>query len=180
MKNIPLTQLLHDLEASSLGELIHQSQSEFIDHYELIKVLNEEVRLIFESASDAQMFYTDCQLGHRFLRNVGVYYDMNDEKVILLKPIQTIVSLLKGDSSLLGISKALDLNFKLEYTQAFTNHELELYIQNGQINQPKCIIYYNPEYVSLSLGRLYKLMNNEQDFEKLNTIIYPIQSEMVL
>ncbi|NLC05008.1 MAG: hypothetical protein GX778_00590 [Erysipelothrix sp.] len=181
MKTINLTQLLHQSQVESLKELIYQQQEQFVDDYQLVNVLDEEVRLIFKNERDAQMFYTDCQFGHRFLKNVVVRYDMNDEKVLVLRPIQSIISLLKhNESSLLTISQKLGINFEVEYIQAFTNHHLTLEIENGQMKNPECTLYVNLEHMTFGLGRLYKLMRDESDFYALNTSIKQIRSETIL
>lgn len=181
MKNMNLQELLHTLRSSSLKELIYYQQNSFVEHYQLANVLNEEVRLIFKSASDAQLFYTDCHFGHRFLRNVEVRYDINAENVLILRPIQSIISLLKhNESSLLSISEKLGIDFDVEYSQAFTNHHLTLSVEEGQMINPECTLYFNPSHATFALGRLYKLMNDESDFYALNTKITTVRSEVLL
>lgn len=178
MTTIKLNQLLSYTNTTSLHEVLSQYQEDFIDTYQFADVLNEVVILKFETTRDAQAFYTDCTYGNRLLRNVNVSYDTHDETKLILRPIPSIISLVKSsDSPLRVISSKLHLNFTLEYTQAITNHHLHLTIHNGEVINPECTLYINMDYLSLAFGRLYKLMSKDEDFVKLNTQIEIIRSQ---
>lgn len=176
MKNMNLNELLNQSNANNLRELIFDQQDNFAKTYIVKSILNEEVKLVFNSSHDAQSFYVDSQLGNRYLKDVQVSYDLLDECALILKPIQSVVSLI---TYLKKIGKRLQLSFDIEYIQAFTNHHLSMTIHHGEIKNPQCTLYINPDFVSFGCGRLYKLMRNESDFYALNTQIIQIESSVM-
>lgn len=184
MKTININQLLtymskkDDIHYFTFNELIQIQHAVFDEVFELINPVNEEVILTFETQQDATSFYMDHQYGRRILKGVKVSYDLNNPTKLILRPIFNIISLIDSKKEgLCEISKALAINFKLEYKQSFSDNELSLYIQNGLIVNPICILRVNEDFPILSLGRLLTLMNNRHDFFKLNTVIQLVESE---
>ncbi len=167
-----------DIHYFTFNELIQTQHAVFDEVFELINPVNEEVILTFETQQDATSFYMDHQYGRRILKGVKVSYDLNNPTKLILRPIFNIISLIDSKKEgLCEISKALAINFKLEYKQSFSDNELSLYIQNGLIVNPTCILRVNEDFPILSLGRLLTLMNNRHDFFKLNTVIQLVESE---
>ena len=184
MKTININQLLtymskkDDIHYFTFNELIQIQHAVFDEVFELINPVNEEVILTFETPQDATSFYMDHQYGRRILKGVKVSYDLNNPTKLILRPIFNIISLIDSKKEgLCEISKALAINFKLEYKQSFSDNELSLYIQNGLIVNPICILRVNEDFPILSLGRLLTLMTNRHDFFKLNTVIQLVESE---
>lgn len=162
----------------SFNELIQIQHAAFDEVFELIGPVNEEVILTFETQQDATSFYMDHQFGRKVLKNVKVSYDLFDPTKLILRPIFNIISLIDSKKEgLCEISKALNINFKLEYKQSFSDNELSLFIQNGQIVNPSCVIVVNEDFPILSLGKILTMMNNRHDFFRLNTVIHLIESE---
>ena len=165
----------------SLNELITIQHQIFSESFEILSILDEQVKLTFNSREEAQVFYMDCNYGHRALKGVSVTYDLYDDCCIILKPVINLAQLLNHpDYGLLKISKRLNLTFKLDYVQAYTNHQVSLWIQMGNILEPQCILNFYQDLPYLSLGRLYRIMSNEADFYGFNTTINVIESDPIL
>ncbi len=185
-RKINLNQLLaslskfDNLQYEDLSELISLQHSTYQKFFQSAMVLNEEVTLVFETKQDAINFYMDCHYGKQILRNVGVYYDLYNENQLILRPVLNVIGLIDSrQPGLVEISKHLDINFKLEYNQAFTNNTLSLYIHQGQIVNPECHVYISDTLPYLSLGRLNKIIRNEYDFKRLNTTLHVVESEAI-
>lgn len=185
-KKINLNQLLSNMSKidqvhyESLNELLYLNFKVFDKFFKSVEVLNEEVTLIFENRQDCVNFYMDCHYGSQTLKKVGVYYDLQDENQLILRPVLNIISLIDSrEPGLCQISKKLNINFKLEYTQTITNNTLSLYIHQGEIVNPNCDVYISEAIPYLSLGRLHKLIRNEYDFKRLNTTIHLVESEIL-
>ncbi len=164
----------------NLTELIEIQYQLFTENFELCSILDEQVRLTFNSKDEAQAFYMDCNYGSKGLTGVSVLYDLYDDCVLILKPVINLAQLLKHENGLISISKRLRSTFKLDYVQAYTNHRISLYLQNGEILDPKCELFFYEGLPYLSLGRLYRIMSSEHDFYKLNTTITVIESQVLL
>ncbi len=185
-KKINLNQLLSSLskfdglQYDDLSELIRLQHGTFQKFFKTSMVLNEEVTLVFETKQDAINFYMDCHYGKQILKNVGVYYDLLNENQLILRPVLNVIGLIDSrQPGLVEVSKNLSINFKLEYTQAFTNNTLSLYIHQGQILNPECHVYISDTLPYLSLGRLNKIIRNEYDFRRLNTTLHVVESESI-
>ncbi len=185
-KKINLNQLLSSLskfdglQYDDLSELIRLQHGTFQKFFKTSMVLNEEVTLVFETKQDAINFYMDCHYGKQILKNVGVYYDLSNENQLILRPVLNVIGLIDSrQPGLVEVSKTLAINFKLEYTQAFTNNTLSLYIHQGQILNPECHVYISDTLPYLSLGRLNKIIRNEYDFRRLNTTLHVVESESI-
>lgn len=185
-KKINLNQLLSSLskfdglQYDDLSELIRLQHGTFQKFFKTSMVLNEEVTLVFETKQDAINFYMDCHYGKQILKNVGVYYDLSNENQLILRPVLNVIGLIDSrQPGLVEVSKNLSINFKLEYTQAFTNNTLSLYIHQGQILNPECHVYISDTLPYLSLGRLNKIIRNEYDFRRLNTTLHVVESESI-
>lgn len=185
-KQINLNQLLatmsqfDNIQYEDLSELLSLHHAVFNKFFQAVEVLNEEVTLVFENRLDANNFYMECHYGNKTLRGVGVYYDLTNENQLILRPVLNVISLIDSrQPGLVQISKNLNINFKLEYQQSFTNNTLSLYIHQGQILDPQCDIYISSTLPYLSLGRMNKLIRNEYDFIRLNTQIHLVESEFI-
>ena len=185
-KKINLNQLLSSLskfdglQYDDLSELIRLQHGTFQKFFKTSMVLNEEVTLVFETKQDAINFYMDCHYGKQILKNVGVYYDLSNENQLILRPVLNVIGLIDSrQPGLVEVSKTLAINSKLEYTQAFTNNTLSLYIHQGQILNPECHVYISDTLPYLSLGRLNKIIRNEYDFRRLNTTLHVVESESI-
>lgn len=186
MKTINLNQLLqsmskHDqVHYESLNELLLIHHNVFNKLFSSHEILKEEVTLQFDNKQDAQAFYLECHYGKQILKHVGVYYDVNDDCCLILKPVLNIIGLIDGrKEGLCEISQLLDLNFKVSYQQAFTNTTFECYIHNGELIKPQCDIKINETLPILGLGRLFTLIRNEYDFKRLNAKITLVESESI-
>ncbi|NLW28515.1 MAG: hypothetical protein GXY98_01195 [Erysipelothrix sp.] len=186
MKTININQLLNymskkdDIHYLTFNELIQIQHAAFDEVFEIISPVNDEIILTFETQHDATTFYMDHQYGRKTLKNVKLSYDLLDATKLILQPVFNIISLIDSKKEgLCEISKNLKINFKLEYKQSFSNNELSLYIQNGIIVNPSCIIRINQDFPILSLGRIFTMMNNRHDFFRLNTIIQLVESEQL-
>lgn len=183
-KTINLNQLLatmskfDDVKYKNLNELIEIQNEVFKKFFKTVRIQKDEVYLIFENRQDATSFYLDCNYGNQTLKGVGVYYDLTDEKKLILKPIFDVISLIDSRKpGLCQISENLSINFKLEYKQSFSNSSLELYIQQGFIVEPECIIRVSDTLPYLGLGQMITLIRNEVDYRRLNTRIEIMESE---
>lgn len=169
------------IQYRNLNDLITIQHQIFTESFEILSILDEQVKLRFNSNEDAQIFYMDCNYGSRKLKGVSVSYDLNDERTIILKPVINLAQLLNHRQfGLREIAKRLKLTFKLEYIQSYSNHEVSLWIQEGKILDPQCILNFYEGLPYLSLGRLYRIMSNEADFHHLNTKIRVIESQPIV
>ena len=183
-KQINLNQLLTNMSRidnvryKDLNELIEIQHEVFQKFFKSIGIINHEVTLIYENKQDAMTFNMDCNYGNRLLKKVGVYYHLTDDTKLILRPIFNVISLIDSkEPGLCQISEKLGLNFKLEYIQSFSNTTLELYIHEGKILQPECVIRINETIPYLALGQMITLLRNEGDYRRLNTQLIITESE---
>ena len=163
----------------NLSELIQIQHEIFAENFQICSILDEQVRLTFNSRDDAQVFYFDCNYGSQSLKGVSVYYDLYDDCILILKPVINLAQLLKHEYGLISITKRLKVTCKLDYVQSYSNHRVSMYIQNGEILDPQCDLTFYEGLPYLSLGRLYRIMSSDADFYKMNTTI-TVQESQVL
>ena len=186
MKNSQLENLMNYMKQKdcvkykSFEELLDVQHEIFEEFFYTVRPMNDEVFLIFDTESDAQSFYVHCHFNKIILNDIKVYYDLQDSRRLILKPVEDISTLIVSpESGLCILSRNLKLKFRLEYHQSFTNHELSLYMIDGKVYNVNCVLKISTIIPWLSLGTVYKIMKSASDFINLNTKIEFVKGEYI-
>ena len=84
------------------------------------------------------------------------------------------------EPNLLTLSRDLNIDFEVKFVQVYSGTAFNGNLVNGELLGRQCLVEVNELVPELSLGLLFQIGNDEQEFELLLTRIIPFQSVLIV
>lgn len=142
---------------------------------------NIEIELIFLNNYEMTHAYQEFRFNRDFSKIYTVRYHQYKENTLVVSGQKTLFDYLGSrEPNLLTLSRDLNIDFEVKFVQVYSGTAFNGNVVNGELLGRQCLVEVNELVPELSLGLLFQIGNDEQEFELLLTRIIPFQSVLIV
>ena len=176
-----LENIIQDHKAVTLRNLISVQDKNFESRFGFKLSDEVKVNLIFNSRYDAEDFYNELRFNEKYARQYKVMTNLNDSQQLIVSGSRTLFDYFgTKEPNLLTASRDLNIQFKVEYQEAFTQIIFTGEVIAGELLGRQCIVEYNELIPELTLSGLKNIASNQKEFDALLTRVYCVNTVPII